>query len=105
MRHIEAAKPLFGYGAGVGVGLARGQTRLFKISGGSGGCVKSKLSSISLASASRSVSGGSWYRLSTKLRNEENSYTVCEISPARAYGDMINSGTRGPKPKRSRAGG
>src|SRR3989442_7590149 len=53
---------------------------------------KSKLSKRSLASRSRAVSGASRYRASTNLSSDENSYTVCEMNPGLAYGEMINSG-------------
>src|SRR5579862_6523151 len=79
-------------------GETTGQTRWFRTSGGSGVWLKSKLSSRSLASASRAVSEGSPKRSSTVFRNDAYSYRVWETNPGFAYGDMTRSGTRGPSP-------
>ena len=50
--------------------------RVFRTKGDKGVCVKSKLSNMSFAAVSRSVSGARLKRSSTIFRKEENSYVV-----------------------------
>src|SRR5262249_62216573 len=85
--------------SGVRLLSRKGQGCTLRTKGGKGSCEKSKLSSRSLATRSRSVNGSSPKRCSTNFSNDANSYTVCEMKPDLAKGEMISNGTRGPKPK------